>query len=180
LADAFRELHASRLLGFALFVTLGDRQRATRLASRALAAGARRAEELRHPERGAAWLRQRVISAVSPGGTGWRGSNEARRMSLAALGVDSATYEALAQLTVAERAALVAGYVERFALLDLELILHAKPNEVRQQVLASRRRFLERHPLVVAAGGKTIDAGHGPLATRITSIANRAFARTAP
>src|ERR687895_367576 len=55
---AFRELHGRRLHGFALLLTLGDRERAASLASDALAAGQLRVDELRHPERAAAWLRR--------------------------------------------------------------------------------------------------------------------------
>src|SRR5262245_49203152 len=61
LRDAFRELHGRRLHGFALLLTLGDRAEAARLASDALDAGVARVDELRHPERAAAWLRRRVV-----------------------------------------------------------------------------------------------------------------------
>ncbi|MEA2650619.1 MAG: hypothetical protein QOI85_340, partial [Chloroflexota bacterium] len=57
---AFRDLHGTRLHGFALLVTLGDHARAARLAGEAIAAGTARTSELRHPERAAAWLRRRV------------------------------------------------------------------------------------------------------------------------
>jgi hypothetical protein len=179
-SEAFRQLHDDRLLGFALLVTLGDRRRASRLTSRALAAGANRAEELGHPDRGAAWLRRRILRAVRHERDG-RGPEQGRRAALAALGVDHATFQALAQLRPVERAALVAGYVERIAALDVELILDAGPSEVRRQLLDSRRRFLQRHPFVgaAAAGGATV-AGHGPLATRIASIADRALSRPRP
>ena len=59
---AFRDLHGARLYGFALLVTLGDRGRAARLSATALAAGASRLADLRHPERAAAWLRARVLA----------------------------------------------------------------------------------------------------------------------
>ena len=59
--DAFRELHGSRLHGFAQLLVLGDRHAAAKLASDALADGAARVDELRHPERAAAWLRRRVV-----------------------------------------------------------------------------------------------------------------------
>ena len=64
---AFRELHGRRLHGFALLLTLGDRPSAARLASEALADGAMRVEELRHPERAAAWLRHRVVERARVG-----------------------------------------------------------------------------------------------------------------
>ena len=55
---AFRDLHGTRLHGFALLVTLGDRAHAARLTrGDALAAGMAQAAALRHPERAAAWLR---------------------------------------------------------------------------------------------------------------------------
>src|SRR6187431_2709085 len=67
LRAAFRELHGRRLHGFALLLTLGDRPGAARLASEALAAGAMRVDELRHPERAAAWLRHRLVDRARVG-----------------------------------------------------------------------------------------------------------------
>src|SRR5690606_20820527 len=61
LRAAFDELHGSRLHGFALLLTLGDRARAARLAGEALAAAEPRIDALRHPERAAAWLRAHVV-----------------------------------------------------------------------------------------------------------------------
>jgi hypothetical protein len=58
---AFRDLHGSRLYGFALIVAMGERQWAAQAATQALAEGELRLPELRHPERAAAWLRRRVV-----------------------------------------------------------------------------------------------------------------------
>ena len=88
---AFRDLHGTRLHGFALLITLGDRARAARLAGEAIAAGTARMTELRHPERAAAWLRRRVTrNAGRSGRPSRRRAAGEGRQALEALGADPA------------------------------------------------------------------------------------------
>lgn len=171
LRAAFRDLHGARLHGFALLVTLGDRPLAGTLASEALAEGARRASELRHPERAAAWLRGRVTRGARRRRARGPGREE-RRAALTALGVDQATFDTLAVLTLVERAALVAGTIERLDARDLEIVLGVDPVNVRRQVAAVRSRFLERRAVLSAPE----DLAEPRLAHRIGEIAARAMA----
>ena len=85
----FVELHADRLFGFAMIVTLGDATLAGKLAAEALANGVDRIEQLRHPVRAAAWLRAAVRKGAGRPAWGHRrpGDTE-RRDALQALGVD--------------------------------------------------------------------------------------------
>ena len=162
---AFRDVHAARLHGFALLVTLGDRPRASAAAGRALAEGSRRMSELRHPDRAAAWLRSRVLRRL--GG----GHFSASLGPLRALGVDDALLEALRELPVRERAALVASSVEGFDALDVATILGVR------SVAAGR---------LLSGGGRRVPAGHPapaqpgrgrPLAIdRVLLVAARGFA----
>lgn len=168
---AFRDLHAARLHGFALLVTLGDRARAARLADQALVAGASRAAELRHPERAAAWLRMRVLHDAGrlrrPGNE--RGAAE-RRLALEALGVGQAAFAGLTSLSVRERAILVADSVERLDARDVATI--AGVDGKRLQRLVRRARL--------AYAAAAVDAQHdpledGPTVERVRLVAARAL-----
>lgn len=168
LRAAFRDVHGPSLHGFALLLTLGDRAEAARLASTVMAEGTRRAAHLRHPERAAAWLRHRMIRAYRdrrrPGVT-----REERLMALGAIGVDEASYEALAALSLADRAALIAGEIEQLAPIDLELVLQGSPTAVRRRVSRARLHFLE---LWMMFAPPIADAT-GPLALQISGISGR-------
>jgi len=170
LRAAFRDLHGARLHGFTLIVTLGDRSLASRLAAQALAEGSAHVSELRHPERASAWLRARVLRGVKrahgPGST-----PEERRATLAILGIDGGTFDTLAAFTPMERAALVAGVIERLDPRDLELVLGTSATAVHRQTVAVRRHFLERR----AAGSATEGLAEPVLANRIAEIAERAL-----
>ena len=182
LATAFRDLHGPRLHGFAILVTLGDRQSAEAVAGFALAAGAEQAAALRHPERAAAWLRSRTLRALhqqrSPGRSI---SVEARRAALAQLGVEEPVYRGLAALGINARAALVASDIERFDPIDVETILDAAPAATRHAVAEARDRFLR-----IASGtvgewaDETADRPTGEIASRVESVATRAFSSDAP
>jgi hypothetical protein len=171
LRAAFRDVHGPSLHGFALLLTLGDREEAARLSSVALAEGARRAATLRHPERAAAWLRRRVIQTHG-GRLRPEVPLEERLAALAAIGVDEGAYEALAALRLADRAALVAGEIERLDPMDLELVLGVGPSRVRPRVWQARTRFLERRMAAVSTGTEAL----GPVGKRIIEIANRTLA----
>ena len=175
LAAAFRDLHGARLHGFAILVTLGDRETAERAAGFALAAGAKEAAELRHPERAAAWLRARTLRTLGP----WlRGSTpvEARLAALAHLGVDEAAYRGLAALSVFARAAFVASAIERFDPIDVETILNGAPAATRHTVAEARKRYVRYATRAPYEGADAaLDQPTGQLASRVQSVASRAL-----
>ena len=164
---AFRELHGRRLHGFALLLTLGDRERAASLASDALAAGQLRVDELRHPERAAAWLRRHVVQRAA--------SVQARRADttggpLMELGVDAAIVSALAALGRLERAALIAETIERLDRRDVGMVVGRRG--------AALDRLLHRaRGSAIAAYGVTVDEGRpeGPIVARIRKVAGLAL-----
>ncbi|HEV8251817.1 MAG TPA: hypothetical protein VGQ66_00390 [Candidatus Limnocylindria bacterium] len=177
LAAAFRDLHGPRLHGFAILVTLGDQQLAERVAGFSLAAGARQAAALRHPERAAAWLRARTLRALhEPRAPGRSTPVEARRAALATLGVDESVYHGLAALGIDARAALVASAIERFDPIDVETILAAAPAATRHAVAEARSRYMR-----FAVKGSGEEAGPAPdepigeLAARVQEVSARAF-----
>lgn len=125
-AAAFRELHRGRLLGFTFLYLLGDRLSAEQVSDAALAAGVERVDELRHPERAAAWLRRHVV----------RSSRYIRRPSAdgaAALerhGIPRASQAGLAALNRSERAALIAHLVEGLDVRDVAAIVGCSPRQL--------------------------------------------------
>jgi len=135
-------LHGPRLHGFALLLTLGDRRLAGVSAGRVLSAGAARAAQLRHPERGAAWLRAELLSEVRRAGAPRPQSVEARHATLAALGVPDGLTDALAALPLDERAALIAGMVERLDIRDVATILDRSGAATRQMLRNARVKYL--------------------------------------
>jgi DNA-directed RNA polymerase specialized sigma24 family protein len=164
---AFLELHGRRLHGFAQLLTLGDRPLAARLTSDALAAGADRIDELRHPERAAAWLRRRVVER-SRARRAMRGDARV----LLDLAADEPTVEALAALGRLERAALVASAVERLDRRDVAAIVGRDGEALDRLLRRARERFMRAHA-GVATGEPPVD---GPIATRVRAIARRAMA----
>jgi hypothetical protein len=179
LAAAFRDLHGSRLHGFAMLVTLGDRQSAELAAGFALAAGAEQAAALRHPERAAAWLRARTLRNLHQRRSiGRKTPGDARRATLATLGVDDAAYRGLAALSLDARAALVASAIERFDVIDIETILDASPAAARHSVAEARDRYVRYASTTPAGEGDgPADAPPGDLAGRVRDVAARAFSR---
>lgn len=173
LEDAFRELHGSRLHGFAMLVTLGESQSAGQAAGEALAAGAEQATKLRHPERAAAWLRARTLRALQHGGSRRETvPDSARRAVLATLGVDEAVYRGLAALSIEARAGLVASAIERFEPIDIETILGSAPSATRRVIADARGRYLRvlanLHP---GQPGGLPDFPDGALASRVRAVA---------
>ncbi len=174
LRAAFCDLHGSRLHGFALIVSLGDARRAERTAGDALTVGSRHAAALRHPERAAAWLRVRAFgqlrhASLFPGSP----STAARRAALAKLGVDEATFNGLASLSLGGRAAVAATIIERFEPMDVEAILGTSSSATRRVVARATRRYL------AAVASSEVDSDTTPageLSRRVHGIAERAFA----
>ena len=167
---AFRDLHARRLHGFALLLTVGDRPAAARLASDALLAAGERIGELRHPERAAAWLRARVLrTARAVGRTAPRRSD--RLDALDRLGVGPATFAGLEALSQRERAALIATSIERLDRRDAATIVDSDGQGFDRLVVRARRRY------AAAYGAAAPEAAvHGPLAERVRAMAERALA----
>ncbi|MGH2462922.1 MAG: hypothetical protein ACRDFZ_04765 [Candidatus Limnocylindria bacterium] len=165
LHDALVELHGERLHGFALLVTLGDRTLAGMLTAEALARGAERIGQLRHPERAAAWLRATLTSAARGPAWGHRRPPETeRREALLALGVDPPTYDALASLDVRGRAAVTAATIEGFGPADVHEIVGSDA-----RVRHARRDYLTAY----LAASRTRDAKPpaGALTARVNAIA---------
>lgn len=176
LRAAFRDVHGASLHGFAVLISLGDRSRASSAAGDALAEGAGRAAELRHPERAAAWLRARVLLALRRTSGSRLHSLTERRAVLLQLGMTETSAAALERLSLDERAALVAGSVERFSNTDLATIL-------RHEALASQRilRSARQHYLRAASRlmhDLAADAmPGGDIAQRVLQAADRAIGR---
>jgi hypothetical protein len=162
---AFRELHGRRLHGFALLLTLGDRAVAARLASSALADGAARVGELRHPERAAAWLRRRVVDGARRGR-----SERADARVLLELGVDERTGDALSALDRLERAGLIASTIERLDRRDVAAIVGRDGAALDRLLSRARRRFIRLH-----AASAPEDPPPGPVVTRVRDLARRAM-----
>ena len=142
LRAAFRDLHAARLHGFALLVTVGDRARAAQAAATAAAAGAERAGELRHPERAAAWLRRRVMKELRRSRPSRHLSKAERWAALVEIGAAEPAIAALEEITLERRGALVAGLVERFALTDIATILDTDLLGAQRALERARRDYL--------------------------------------
>ena len=169
---AFRELHGTRLHGFALLLTLGDRARAARLAGEALAAGMSRTAELRHPERAAAWLRRRVTRNAGRAGRHTQGRSAGDgRPALEELGAGAAAFAGLSALTTRERAALVADSIERLERGDVATIVGIGGARLDRLI----RRVRVRYTTTVAAALDEASAADGPTVERIQAIAARAL-----
>jgi DNA-directed RNA polymerase specialized sigma24 family protein len=161
---AFRELHGRRLHGFALLLTLGDRPAAARLASDALEAGATRVDELRHPERAAAWLRHRVVGRVRIG----RAADADARVLLN-LGVDEALVVAFGSLGRLERAALIASTVERLDRRDVASIVGREGSSLDPLLRRARERLMR------AYAETAVEPPDGPIAAHVQGLARRAM-----
>ena len=173
LRAAFRDLHGARLHGFALLATVGDRTRAAVAASTAVSAGAQRAEELRHPERAAAWLRRRVLKELRRIPSSRHLTPTERHLALVEIGAVQPSITALEDLTLERRVALIAGVIERFSVADVATILDTD--------LAGAQRILEgaRSEYLTIVGRWKGELPHtaisgGALAERIDLLAARA------
>jgi len=164
-------VHGARLHGFALLVAAGDAGRARQAAAEALEAGAAQAARLRHPERAAAWLRRHTLLTLRRGRLGKGLSEAVRQAALAELGVGMGAYRALGQLSLEQRAAVVASAIEGLAPIDLETIMGAPADRSRRLATDGLRRYL-------AAMAPTLPVGlapAGPLARRIRAAADLAL-----
>lgn len=171
-------MHGARLHGFALLLSVGDRPRAARAAVEALAEGAVRAAELRHPERAAAWLRARVVRSLRRVSSRRNEiAEDERRAVLGELGAADAVYEGLAALPLRERAALVANDIERFHPLDVETIVGVADGSSRQLAGRARKRYMAAAAASLSA--RQLGALPGSeLAERVGAAAERALSAT--
>jgi hypothetical protein len=158
---AFQELHGRSLHGFTLLLTLGDLVGSARLAGMALGAGIHRVDELRHPERAAAWLRAHVVSRAE------RRRPASRRAPtvIEGLGVDAAVMEGLAALRVVERAALIASDIEHLDQRDVATIVRRSGSGLRHLETTARQRYLAAYLRLTPEA--TIG---GPLTDRLQEI----------
>ena len=180
LQAAFRDLHGSRLHGFCLLVSLGDRALAGAAASDAMARATPKLEHLRHPERAAAWLRVTAVRSLT--GKPRREPEATRRETLRTLGVTDAAFDGLASMDVRERVAFVAAEVERLEPIDVETILRADTGTARRLVGHARRRYLTaaaasigREPMTEASAPDAPPAG---LTRHIEALAEAALGGT--
>jgi DNA-directed RNA polymerase specialized sigma24 family protein len=164
--EAFRELHGRRLHGFTLLLTAGDRHAAAWLASDALAAGTTRLDELRHPERAAAWLRRRVVDRARVG----RNEPVNDRL-LEDLGADGSVLAAIARLDRLERAALIASAIERLDRRDVATIVGRGGDGLDRLIRRARERYMGAYGATAAGGG-----ADGPIVAHVREIARRAMA----
>lgn len=139
---AFHELHGRTLHGFALLMMLGETAAASRCAGESIAFGMSRLDELRHPERAAAWLRRDVLRRLPR-----RDDRPAadRLPDLDVLGVDASVLAGLAALTRTQRAALVAADVERLGSRDVATVAGRSGARLDRLLTAARRRYLEAY-----------------------------------
>jgi len=173
LRAAFRELHGRHLHGFALLLTLGDRSRATHLASDALEHGAAHAGTLRHPERAAAWLRAHVVRHA--GGRARRRTTKQeadRSEALAAIGVEPAVLAGLSAVDLRERALIVAEALEELGPLDVATVTGVDGPHLARL----RQRARERYATAYAAAWDERGASPaGPIAARIRAALGGAW-----
>lgn len=164
--DAFRQLHGTRLHGFALLLTLGDRRRAALLTAEALAAAEANLASLRHPERAAAWLRAHVVRHA--GRDDRRVGHRERMAALADLGVGRTAYAGLEALSRLERAGLVAVALERLDLRDVATIVGIDGERLDGLLRRARRHYLDAAALDVASPEPP-----GPISRRVAASVAR-------
>jgi DNA-directed RNA polymerase specialized sigma24 family protein len=167
---AFRNLHGARLHAFALLLTLGDRRRAALLAADAIASAADHLEELRHPERAAAWLRARVTDAA--GSDDHRLDADERLASLAELNFRAAALAGLSALSRLERAGLIATDIEGLDQRDVATVVRRDGRRLDALLRRARRRYLDG----AAASPEALDGPPGRISQRIVASAARTMA----
>lgn len=170
---AFRELHGRTLHGFSLLLTLGDRSRAARLAADSLAAAEPHVDELRHPERAAAWLRAYVVRRL---GRDTQLDLDDRLDALAGLGVDARVLAGLAALDRHERAAIIVAWVERLGRRDVATVVARDGDGLETLLRRARRRYLSGYAATrVSAEPTTAIGSGGPVLGLVRAAAARAL-----
>jgi hypothetical protein len=174
--SAFTDLHASRLYGFALIVALGERRTAARAAVDALLGALTRVDELRHPERAAAWLRHEVLRDLHAGRLPV-GIDRARLASLEAQGVTRPATWGLAALSLDQRAALVAADVERFAPADVERVVGRGPAATMRLLAEARERYVVSATRHLPDPEPEVRLLDGPVGRRVAELASGGIGR---
>lgn len=170
--DAFRELHGPRLHGFALLLTMGNDAVAARLAAEAIAEGATRVGELRHPVRGAAWLRAHVVRGSRALDRAHEVPASQAEMALAPMGVDPAVRAGLSRVGRLGRAALIAELVERFDRGDVATIVGRDGSRLDRLVRQARQAYATGHAASLPDHDVPI---RGPMVDRILDVTQRAL-----
>jgi DNA-directed RNA polymerase specialized sigma24 family protein len=147
----FWELHSRRLYAFALLVALGDTGAAGNATTDAFREAWPELEHLDVPESAAAWLRRRALRSLRRAARSHRGRADELPDSLVRLGVDTTTFRALFKLSLTERAALVAGDVERLRPADIDEVLGSEPGHGVATLERARTRYAAAY--AAAAGG---------------------------
>lgn len=168
--DAFRDLHGPRLHGFALLLTLGDRRRAAVLAGDAIAQATSHLSELRHPERAAAWLRERVVRMAASDDRDLTSAD--RLAALADLGITPPALAGLSGLSRIERAGLIATSIERLDARDVATVVGRDGDRLDALLRRARRRYLRG----ATAAPDELDGPSGPIRQRIAASAARTMA----
>jgi hypothetical protein len=160
---------AARLEGFALIVTLGDRERAAAVVREAWTSTEQDTADDVTP----AELRRRILHALrirrnraaSP-------TDAARRGALEQLHVSDAAFAGLAALNQRQRAAIVAAWVERASREDLTTILELDGERLERFVAQAGRRYLR-----VAGAADALGASEpGPAQSKVQAVRERLFA----
>jgi hypothetical protein len=166
LQAAFRDVHAARIHGFALIVTLGNHGVAAGVAARAVSEGCTRLDEMRHPERAAAWLRNRVLRLLPRDAA----SEDAATGDavLSALGLAAYAVAGLRAVSLLERVALVVADLERLDSRDVATVVNRDGEALAHLLARARRRYLEA---ALQAMPEEMEPSAGPLRTRIANHA---------
>lgn len=161
---AFHALHGRSVHGFALLLMLGDRTAAAQMAADALASASARVDELRHPERAAAWMRARIVRGPRPGRRTLRPNADA----LAEIGADEGVITALGALDHLERAAIIASVVERLDPRDVAVVVGRDGSRLHRLIARGRQRYAAAY-----LGASPVEVQDGPIATRLRDVAHR-------
>ena len=123
-----------------------------------------RVDELRHPERAAAWLRHRVVGRARID----RAAHVDARVLLD-LGVDEALVVAFGSLGRLERAALIASTVERLDRRDVASIVGREGSSLDRLLRRARERLMRAYAETSA------EPPDGPIAAHVQGLARRAM-----
>jgi hypothetical protein len=160
---------ATRLEGFALIVTLGDRERAASVTADAWTAAVQDTADEVNP----AELRRRILRALrSRRSHAASPTDAARRDALEQLRVSDAAFAGLAALNHRQRAAIVAAWVEHSSREDLATILELDGERLERFVAQAGRRYLK----VAGAADALSAAEPGPARSKVRAVRERLFA----